>query len=292
MSENAGSPQPPRSILLATNLSSRADRAFDRAVQLAHAWQAGLHIVHAVESASAGGDAEANLQRHPDAKATALQQLGQLAGQNDVRAAVHVEHARAADAILAVAAREACDLIVLGEERERLLGPLEGTVEEVIRTSPVSVLAVRARVVGPYRRLLVGTDFTDEARQALVASASLFPEAAVTLIHAYLAPYTGSREAAAEAQVWTAELKEALRAHLHDADIPVQRRASIATAVDIGPPAAVLRRHITEERDDLTVIGAHPRSLLFDAVVGSSRLIVDAIPGDILIVRALRREAP
>ena len=39
---------------------------------------------------------------------------------------------------------------------------------------------------------------------------------------------------------------------------------------------------------DLTVIGAHPRGLLFDAVVGSSRLIIDTIPGDVLVVRAVR----
>jgi hypothetical protein len=30
--------------------------------------------------------------------------------------------------------------------------------------------------------------------------------------------------------------------------------------------------------------------MLFDAVVGSSRSIVDAIPGDIMVVRATRRD--
>ena len=50
-------------------------------------------------------------------------------------------------------------------------------------------------------------------------------------------------------------------------------------------PAAGL--HIVHAHDiDLTVIGAFARGMLFDAVVGQSRRIVDAIPGDVLIVRA------
>lgn len=40
----------PRSILLATDLTSRCDRAFDRAARLARQWNAPLHVLHAIES--------------------------------------------------------------------------------------------------------------------------------------------------------------------------------------------------------------------------------------------------
>src|SRR3546814_7254277 len=43
------SSNPPHSILLATDLSHRCDRALDRAVQLAQQWSARLLVVHAVE---------------------------------------------------------------------------------------------------------------------------------------------------------------------------------------------------------------------------------------------------
>src|SRR3546814_18825375 len=43
------SSNPPHSILLATDLSHRCDRALDRAVQLAQQWSAKLLVVHAVE---------------------------------------------------------------------------------------------------------------------------------------------------------------------------------------------------------------------------------------------------
>lgn len=50
----------------------------------------------------------------------------------------------------------------------------------------------------------------------------------------------------------------------------------------------MLRRYVLEQGADLTVIGAHPRGVIFDAVVGNSVRIINAIPGDILMVRAIR----
>ena len=40
--------------------------------------------------------------------------------------------------------------------------------------------------------------------------------------------------------------------------------------------------------NDLTVIGAYARGLLFDTAIGRSRHIIEAIPGDVLVVRAVR----
>jgi len=174
----------------------------------------------------------------------------------------------------------------MGEGRDRLVGPFEGTLDQVVRSSPVSVLAVRNRPYGPYRNLLVGTDFTDESRQALATSANWFPEADIVFLHAYSMPYSGLLPR--ESKEWADDRLARLRAHLNDVDLPPEQRAPIRIQVDAGPPALVLRRHAQAQDSDLTVIGAHPRGVLFDAVVGSSRLIIDAIPGDVLVVRAVR----
>src|SRR5690606_18005018 len=181
MTERLLSGAPPRRLLLATDLSSRGDRALDRAVQLARAWDAELHVVHAVETpppvVSRGVDEALAPSRQPDLEAAAAKQLRDLLGHAGLPARLHVECGAAAAAILAVAEREACELVILGESRDGAPNLVEGTLERVVRKSPVSTLVVRSRPRGDYRALLVGTDFTEEAQQALVAAARLFPQA-------------------------------------------------------------------------------------------------------------------
>src|SRR5690606_33022805 len=107
--------------------------------------------------------------------------------------------------IVAVAERENCDLVVLGEARQSLFGPLiESTSEHVMRQAPACVLAVRDRVRGPYRELLVGSDFTSESRQALEWVAQAFPDADIALLHAHAMPYSNLLEGSPGAQEWSA----------------------------------------------------------------------------------------
>lgn len=287
-------PTHPRRILLATDLSSRADRAFDRAVQLSHLWGAQLHVLHALDAMQPavpfGVDAGTYLRGRPDPRADAMQQLRRILLREQVEAQMHVEEGPPSRAILSAVEREGCDFVVLGQGRDRLIDPIEGTLDHVVRASPVSVLAVRERPYGPYRRLLVGTDFTDESQQALVASMRWFSGAEIAFLHAYSMPYSGLLPR--ESGEWADQKLATLRAHLDEVDLPQELRAPIRLHVDAGPPGVVLRRYSEDLDADLTVIGAHPRGLLFDAVVGSSRLIIDTIPGDVLVVRATRSDRP
>lgn len=294
MTERLLSGAPPRRLLLATDLSSRGDRALDRAAQLARTWDAELHLVHAVETpppvVPAGVDERRYLSQYPDLEATAARRLRALAEHIDLPARAHVEAGTAAAAILAVAEREDCDLVVLGEGRSAF-SLVESTLERVVRKSPASVLVVRERPLGPYCSLLVGTDFTEEARQALVVGAHLFPQATIALMHAWVMPYAGLLEDSGASEAWAAEHMARLRAELDAADLPEPRRQAIRLLVASGVAAVAMRRHVEEHDIDLTVIGAHPRGLLFDAVVGVSRPILGGIPGDILVVRGVRRSA-
>lgn len=284
----------PRRLLLATGLGSRSDRAFERAVRLAREWDAELHLLHAVESPApvvpAGVDAGTWQPRHADPRRDAVRELRSLADECGVATTLHVEDGLPAPAILDVAEREACDLLVLGEARERVVGPLENTIEQVVRKSPASVLLVRNRATRPYARLLVGTDLTGEAQQALEYSANVFADAEIVLMHAYSMPYAGLL-GAPDDRGWLSGQEQQLRAQRDAAAIPPARRQAIRLRVEPGAPATVLRDAILAESADLAVIGAHPRGMLFDAVVGSTRSIVDSIPGDLLVVRAVRREA-
>jgi len=290
MIQHASTAPVPRRILLATDLSSRTDRAFDRAVQLCHLWGAQLHVLHAVEamppSVPVGVDADEYVRARPDPRAQATAQLRAMLKREQVEARIHVQEEAAARAILDTVEREGCDLVILGEGRDRLVGPFEGTLDRVVRSSPASVLAVRSRPYGPYRNLLVGTDFTDESQQALCTSMRWFPGAGVAFVHAYSMPYSGL--VPRESREWGGEQLERLRTQLDEAGINADERASVRIRVEAGPPSIVLRRQAQDMEADLTVIGAHPRGLLFDAVLGSSRLIIDTIEGDVLVVRAVR----
>ena len=282
---------PIRKILLATDLSSRCDRAWERAVALSRAWGASLHVVHAVQAVPpalpAGVDARDYARTHPDPRESVLRALERLRG--DTPARVHVHDGVPARVILDVAHGEGCDLIVLGESHDSLVA-LESTLEQVVRKAAVSTLLVRARVSGAHRRVVVGTDFTDEARQALVTALQLFPEAAVTYAHAAWLPYAGLLAGTPAAEDDVARKHERLRAELAQLGLPAEVQRSVRTRVEAGPPAVVLRRVAEEDDADLVVIGAHERGLVFDSVVGASRAIVHGIPGDLLVVRA-RREA-
>jgi len=276
---------PPRRLLLASDLTSRGDRALDRARALASHWQAELHLVHAVPPAP---DAGAPLGRDP--REDAQRRLRRDVGADEGGLHVHLEESSSpAAAILAVAARIAADLLVLGESRDRVLdGFFEGTLAQVMRQAPASVLVVRDRPRHAYRQLLAGTDFTDEARQSLVAAAALFPQAAITLLHAYDVPRPSVLGGAYELRECTADLLERLQAEVRASPIPEARRAAIRCSAVPGPADAMLARHAHEHDVDLVVIGAPPRGLLVHSVVCNSRRIASAVPGDLLMVRAAR----
>lgn len=283
----------PRNILLATDLTSRCDRAFDRAAQLARQWSASLHVLHAIEALPpaipAGVDPDAYLLAHPDPAPAAMNALERLVGETPAR--IHVETLPVPAAILAVAEREGCDLIVLGESRDQLVGPLESTLEEVVRKAPVSVLLVRTRPTREYTRLVVGTDFTDEAEQALVRASELFPTASMEVVHAAWMPYAGLLDGTPAVGDEVVQQRERLRALVDGSGIPAARRAAIRIHAETGAPARVLKRCAEDMDADLLVIGAHTRGMVYDAVLGSSRAIIHGVPGDVLIVRA-DRDAP
>lgn len=285
---------PPQRILLATDLTSACDRALDRALALAQEWGAQLHILHVVKAPPPtipfGVDPKRYLGQFPDAKDEALRLLHRNVRPHAGSATVHIEQdTTPATAILAVAERLGCDLVVLGEPWQGLVGPLgERTLERVVRQSPTSVLVVRDRPNGAYRELLVGTDFTEEALQALVMVTHLFPAAAITLLHAYQMAYSYLLHGTPDGREWPARQLARLREQVDAAALPAARRAEIRNTVQAGPVEAMLRQHALAAGTDLTVIGAYPRGLLYDAAIGRSRHIVNAIPGDVLIVRATR----
>ncbi len=178
-----------RRILLATDLSARCDRAFDRAVSLARAWNARLTVATALEDPpdAAGDDLGPDCCRtEEEVAATESLVRGDLEASG-IDGEVVVRRARAGDLIAEVARSDPPDLIVTGIARSTgmVAAILGSTVEAVIATGVAPVLIVKQRVRRPYERVLVGIDFSPDARAALEAAATLLPDAELTVLHAY-----------------------------------------------------------------------------------------------------------
>lgn len=285
----------PARILLATDLTNRSDRALDRATQLARQWNAELLVVHAVEDVDASSFDPRDT--YPSWRRSAGRDLKiEKRIRADLRGDVKnlrilVEYGRAVQVILDVVEREQCDLVIIGMESDESLQRMfyEGKVRELVRKSPVSVLVVKGRPAGAYRHLLVGTDFTPESRYGLEVAAASFPQSRITLMHAFEMPYLGLGTDAPLGENFYATERAAIQDFIRDSDIPDQARRNIRPVVEHGAPGLMLRRYVEDHEADLTVIGAFGRGFLFHLLVrGETPHIVDAVPSDVLLVRAPR----
>jgi len=151
----AGSPiGAPRTILLATDLSARCDRATDRAVALAEEWQAMLVVLHVLEDPDSGGLHDfgpvPSWRRPPDPVAVARKHLLADLGPAVANSRILIREGEPVDTILATAESEGCDLIVTAVAQDEQFGRfrLGRTVDRLLRRSRVPLLVVRNRPRG------------------------------------------------------------------------------------------------------------------------------------------------
>ncbi len=295
MSEQTLPASPPTKVLLATDLSARSDRALDRAAQLAQQWGAELLVVHALDR-DLSSPSELDYQmpswrQSPRAELHIQAQITADLREKVDRLKIHVEEGDPAQVILNAAAREGCELIVLGMARDELYGRLllGSTVEHLLRKSPTSLLVVKTRPNGAYRHVLVGTDFTEESRYGLEVAAGAFPDTQMSLMHAFEMPYRTLLANTALSQEFAAMERATIAEFVAESAVPERAQARIRTLIEHGPPGLMLRRYVEEQHADLTVIGAYGRGFLFHLLVGGNTpRIIDSVPSDVLLVRAHR----
>lgn len=284
----------PRKILLATDLSARCDRALDRAVLLAGEWGVPLVALHALQETTRATEVP-SWRRPADpasvARARLCRDLGDAAGGN---IEIVVERGEPAACILQAVERLGCDLVVTGVARDESLGrALSGTtVERLARKASVPLLIVKARPRGPYRSVVVATDFSDSARSALQVAVALLPSAAFTLFHAFSVAYEGLIENKSAAREDAAERARAeSRAFLASAGLPEKIR--VETLCEYGEIGQLLQELVEERGIDLVAVGTEGRGPLAKLFMDSIalRLVAD-LPADVLLVRKGLDAAP
>lgn len=159
-------------ILVATDFSTRSDRALRRATLLARQTGALISILHVVDS----DRPEYLVSLDRAAAEKALAELSQTIRHVDGLACDYrLVLADPFEGIVATARSQKADLLVIGPHRRQILCDafVGTTAERVIRHSPVPVLMANASPLAPYRRVLAAFDRSQQSAAALSALARL-----------------------------------------------------------------------------------------------------------------------
>jgi len=284
---------PPRRILLATDMSCRCDRALDRAVQLAGEWDAKLLVVHAVAPVDTDQDSRRfwdmpSWRQPPDRVKAVRERLYMDLLDHPVNIDVHVDVGDPAEIILAAAKSAGSDLIITGVARDEPFGRriLGDTVDRLMNKTPAPLLIVRSRPRHAYRNIVVATDFSPSSRHALEAAVRFFPKAAFTLFTGYEIPFAGILDRVDIRRELRHMEDDACGKFLKEANVDPALVSRMGKLIEYGAPEMVLRNYAQEKPVDLTVVGSHGGGAIYHIVIGSTaRRIIDAVPGDVLLVR-------
>lgn len=287
---------PPKTILLATDLSARSDRALDRAVQLARQWNARLVTLTVLDPGTLSAE---RVQAAPRPSRTttpidpvqrAFERLCRDASAPDVEIVPRVAEGKVTETLLKIAQEEAAGLIVTGVARNESLGRsiLGSSVDGLARHANIPVLVVRDRTHGTYRNIVVASDFSPSSALALDAVLQLFPGTRTTLFHAFDVPFLGmmdtSQDAAIEQGLEEARIES--EKFLDEAGLDAEQRAVVCTVNEQGEPVRLIYEFSRDHHADLIVLGTHGRSAIFDILIGSiAKRILETAITDVLLVR-------
>jgi nucleotide-binding universal stress UspA family protein len=282
-----------RSIVVATDFSTRSDRAIRRAILLAKATTAELTLVHGVDD-----DQPPHLIDIETAEAERLlaSQTGALREIDAIDASYRVALGDPFTSIASVAKEWGADLLIVGPHRRQVLKDVfvGTTAERIIRTSLVPVLMANAVPASPYRHILVAVDMSENSAAAvrLAAQMDWGEKPALSVFHAYDAPERAMRGSFAlsesDIQHHLAEANARARAELSTflRRLKVRPVRQIVEMINT-EPATMVREAAREAGADLIVIGRQGRSGLSKLMLGSvaesvlrsSDVDVLAVPG-------------
>jgi nucleotide-binding universal stress UspA family protein len=154
-------------------------------------------------------------------------------------------------------------------------------VNALARSLTQPLLVVRDRVRGPYRRIVVATDFSASARLALRTAAAFFPTEALTLYHAFALPMSGSATPGSAQARAAGEVRQSESARfLEESGLTPQALPQIEIIFEAGPVAPSLTKHARLHEVDLVVMGGG-RGGLMEVLLGSTAAeLLDWLPCD------------
>jgi nucleotide-binding universal stress UspA family protein len=281
-------PSVPRHITLATDLSARSDRAYDRAMALARDWQAQIQIVHAVEAFQYAYWSQGPSWRRYDPVAVAQRKLArEYPDWPAAGASLIVKNGDAYDLVTSAALDSGSELLVTGIAHDETYGAdkLGRMVVELVKNGPAPVLVVKGRAHRPYQRIVLASDLSEVSRRAIGLAVAAFPEAQFTLFHAFDFPYKNQIDdmASVERELRAREMDRA-REWLRES---IGSKAdSVGIVAELGKIASNLAKYVADKEAELVVVGSSGRSGLAAVLVGSVAIeSLEQVDCDVLAVR-------
>lgn len=281
-------------IVVASDLTFRSDRAIARGDMIARERGVPLHVVHVVDEKQRSA-----LVDH--AVSWSRETLAHECATHAPNATTHVVVGDPKRRIVQEVEALGGTLLVLGTHNEKKDGVFafsQTTAGRMVMQARCPVLLALNEPAGPYARAVVGIDFSVHSRFAVEETNRLFPRTPMTLAHAYVVPFRdrlAGEEYLADVE---ADERRQFDAFLADEMGWVLERAkrsgvpadNVETLMQEGRPSDVMRDMVTKRNADLVVIGTHGGNMLERLLWGSvANALLDNPPCDVLVVDAKRR---
>jgi nucleotide-binding universal stress UspA family protein len=270
-------------ILVPIDFSEHADAAFQRALAIARAGGAELHLLHAYEvpyGTLPTYSVElpmALLASVRDAAARRIEKCRATAQESGVACQTHLCADVPATAIFQTATEVRADLIVMGTRglsglKHVLLG---STAERTVRTAPCPVLTVKAGAAARASdaAIVVAVDFSNRDEEVLALALQLAQEShgRLHLVHAYEVPttMTAAYGISIPQQLWD-EVQEAANARMTElADRAKSASVPVTVHLATAPASDAILDVAAAQHADLIVIGTRGRTGLEHLLLGS-----------------------
>ncbi len=266
----------PTKILVATDLTARADRPFARAKLLADIWDAArtLLFVSSPKTEVDIAKVETIMLRNYGADAE---------GCN-----LAINYGKPPQVIAETAEQLDSDLIIVGAARHNNISDffLGTAVDHLVHHAEAPVLIVKERPRANYGRILVATDFSDFSAHALRTALDFFPDAKIELVHAYHVAYEAWLKSDGVADEMLSDAEKELQDFMTGLNLSENDASRVTPHLVEGNLHRSVHNMLDSGDFDLLVLGTHGRGGFIMATIGSrASEMMGWSPVDVLMVR-------
>lgn len=268
-------------VLVATDLSPSARHAAERAALLSKARQASLDLLYVANSAPFERlkqivipDEDLLNRALETAKEKIHQHADILFQRYDIAAGVQVVPGSVVSEITRVVQDKHTNLLVCGAKgqslaRRLLLG---STVHRMLNRMLCPLLVVKQAPRDAYRSVLVPVDFSRSSLRAIELAKAVAPQAEITLLHVYEAPFEGSMRFAHIDQDTLTHYRNLIKKDAVEKLAALSDAAGLTNARQIVVHGDAAWRIVEQEQEldcDLIVIGKQGENALEELLIGS-----------------------
>ena len=277
-------------VLCATDLLLKTEAAIERAYQLSTQLDAGLSLLHVIQSFADPREPEEKLRR----TMARLMCRRPWPGGRELPE-VLVRSGNPAQVLMEMADQLSAGLVVLGTHRKRFLrrALANNVAESLLRDRGCPVLLVRHEPKGPYRNVLLAANASETSARAIrAAEAWVLNDGATATIMVSNAPTyeqlladtkARGQSGATNARRWRAEARAMLENSLKRVSVDDSRYAVLIE--EARRPAVAIRRVVEQMRPDLLVMGTRGRARWCRALFGSvASQVLRTVNCDVMVV--------